>query len=190
MTFVELCNKIAFFTLRGIILMVYFFFLTSGYILLLLFIIFGFHCPIETSLLHIFSKFMVEFILCCTLFLSILLNFFSYGKKIQFFIGLPFLRRYLPDPLKGFLAFCALVFTISLLDFFNMQSLLFRVESYNSQILFYSESLKEVGLMEWGEDFLKKLQNLENEIFEKVPSEYPRKGVLTDYSERFVNLFK
>ena len=190
MTFVELCNKIAFFTLRGIILMVYFFFLTSGYILLLLFIIFGFHCPIETSLLHIFSKFMVEFILCCTLFLSILLNFFSYGKKIQFFIGLPFLRRYLPDPLNGFLAFCFLILTVSLLDLFEIKSLLFRIDSYNSQILFYSESLKEVGLMDWGDDFIKKLQDLEKEMLEKVPSKYPTKGILADYSDRFVNLFK
>jgi len=186
----EFLKKIAFFTLRGIILMVYFFFLTSGSLLLVLFIIFGFHCNIETSLLHIFSKIMVEFILCCTLLLSILLNFFSYGKKIQFFIGIPFLHRYLPDPLKGFLAFSSLIFLISLLDFFNMQSLLFRIEHYNSQIAFYSESLKDIGLMEWGDEFLRQLQDLEKEMLEKVPSKFPTKGVLTDYSERFVNLFK
>ena len=71
-----------------------------------------------------------------------------------------------------------------------MQSFLFRIEYYNSQVLFYGESLKDIELMDWGKDFIRKLQDLEKEMVEKVPSKSPTKGILTDYSERLVNLFK
>ena len=44
--------------------------------------------------------------------------------------------------------------------------------------------------MEWGEDFIKKLQEIERDMLEKSPSELPSKGVLNDYRERFVKFFK
>ena len=44
--------------------------------------------------------------------------------------------------------------------------------------------------MEWGEDFSKRDQEIEKHILENLSSEFPTKGVLADYSERFVKLFR
>jgi hypothetical protein len=100
------------------------------------------------------------------------------------------LQRFFPGPLKGFLALAFFIFTESLLDFANAQSLLSRIEDYNLCVKQVSEAIQEAGLMEWGEDFIKRVQEIEKDILEKLPSEFPTKGVLTDYSERFVKLFR
>lgn len=118
------------------------------------------------------------------------MNFFSFGKKVQSFIGEPFLQRYFPDPLKGPLALVFFIFTISLLDFVNTQSLLNRIDDYNLCVTHFSNAIKQAEQMEWGEDFIKKLQEIERDMLEKLPSELPSKGVLNDYSERFVKFFK
>lgn len=187
---IKFSKNLLMYALRTQLLIVYYFFLTPAYMIFVLFVIFGMHCPIEDSYLHIFSRFVIYFSLWSTLFLSILYNFFSYGKKVQSFIGDSFLQRFFPGPLKGFLALAFFIFTESLLDFANAQSLLSRIEDYNLCAKQLSEAIQEAELMEWGEDFIKRVQEIEKEILEKLPSEFATKGVLTDYSERFVKLFR
>jgi len=187
---VKFGKNLLMYALRTQILIIYFFFLTPGYMVFVLFVIFGMHCHIEDSFLHIFSRFVIHFTVLSTLFLSILLNFYSYGEKVQSFIGDSFLHRFFPGPLKGILPLAFFVFTEGLLDYVNVHSLLSRMEDYNLCVEQIWEALQQAERMEWGEDFFKRLQGIDKDIAEKLPSEFPTKGVLTDYSERFVKYFR
>ena len=71
--------------LRAQILIIYFFFLTPGYFLFILFVIFGKHCTLEESLLHIFSHFIVNFTLCSTFFFIDTIKFFLLWKNNTIF---------------------------------------------------------------------------------------------------------
>lgn len=74
--YIEFGKNLVLYGLRSQILVIYFFFLTPGYFVFLLLVIFGMHCNVHDSFLHIFSHIVVRFTLWSTFFLSILLNFF------------------------------------------------------------------------------------------------------------------
>ena len=186
---IEFGKNLLMYVLRTLILIIYFFFLTPGYIVFVIFVVFGMHCPVKDSYLHLFSRFVVNFTLWSTLLFAVLLNFFSYGKKVQSFIGESFLNRFFPGHLKGFLALSFFIFTESLLNFMNTHSLLRRIEDYNLCVEQLSDVIEKASLMEWGEDFSKRDQEIEKHILENLSSEFPTKRVLADYSERFVKLF-
>lgn len=183
-------RNIVLFLLRSIILIIYFFFLTRGYFLFVFFVLFGMLCDVNDSLLHLFSKVVLYFTIFSTLFLTIILNVYFLGKRVQFFIGRDFLNRYFPGPLKGLLALALFIGTISLLDSINTLSLIERRNEYELSLDHFSEEINQTEDMEWGEDFLTRLQSIEFEIKEKVPLECPTKGFLTDYTNRFVHFFR
>lgn len=72
----------------------------------------------------------------------------------------------------------------------NTHSLLCRIEDYNLCVEELSSAIEQASEMEWSEDFVKRLQEIEKNITQDLPPEFPTKGVLTDYSERFVKAFR
>lgn len=130
------------------------------------------------------------FVIFITLFLTILLNLYSIGEKVQFFIGKEFLKRYFPGPLKGLLPLALFIGTVSLVESVNTLSLLYRIESYLFTLKHFSEQIGQTTNMEWGGASLKQLQSIEFDFIREVPSECPSKGVLTEYTNWLVNLFR
>jgi len=76
------------------------------------------------------------------------------------------------------------------LDSVNILSLLYSINEYESSIKQFTYQINEVKDIDWGRDFLLKAKSLDSAIKEKAPTEYPYKGTLTLYTNRFVNLFK
>ncbi len=186
----KLSRNCIFYALRAQILMIYFFFLTRGYLFFVFFVLFGMLCDIEESYLHIFSRFVVHLVIYTTFFLTLILNFFEFGQKVQFFIGHDFLQRYFPGPLKGLLALALFISTWSILESVIILSLLYNINEYESSIKQFTDQINEIENMDRGRDFLLKAQSIEYAMKENVPTEYPCKGTLTFYTNRIVNLFK
>lgn len=182
--------NVIFYAIRAQVLIVYFFFSARGYFFFVFFVLFGMLCDIEDSYLHLFSKCLVYLVVYTTFFLTLILNLFYFGKKVQFFIGNDFLQRYLPGPLKGLLPFALFLSTWSLLESVNTLSLLYSINDYEFSIKQFTNQINEAKTMDWGRDFLLKAESLESAIKDKLPAEYPSKGTLTLYTNRFVNLFK
>lgn len=188
--YLHLFTNILLYVLRSLILIIYFFFLTRGYFVFVFFVLFGMHCNINDSLLHLLSHFIVSFTLWLTFFFSIMLNVYYFGENLQFFIGKEFLQKYLPGPLKGVLPLALFISTISLLESVDTFSLLYRIEFYQASLKDFKDQINIAKDMDWGKDFLLKLESIEMDIREKIPSNPPSKGILTEYTERILTFFR
>ena len=82
---IEFGKNLLMYVLRTLILIIYFFLLTPGYIVFVIFVVFGIHCSVKDSYLHLFSRFVVNFTLWSTLFFAVLLNFFFLRKESTIF---------------------------------------------------------------------------------------------------------
>ena len=160
------------------------FFMTYFYFVFILLIIFGLHCQLKSNVIHICSQWVVLFTMYSAFSIFVLLNIPLFGDKIQDFIGKPFLNYYLPGPLKGGLAFTFFLFTVTVIGYIDTHSLSSRILEYNSIVDSINDSLELVSTKEWGTDFLKDLQTIESNVFNKIPKKFPSTGILTDFSDK------
>ena len=165
---------------RFLVLVVSYFSLTKFYFFFLLFTIFGFHCEINDSFLHLFSQKIVLFTLYSALFLSFLLNVPFFGKKIQFFLGISFLDKYLPGHFKAVLFFAWLLFTVVFLNYIDALSLSNKMLEYDQIVKGMEDSFANMPEKGWDKDFL------ESDVFKKLPKEYPSTGIITDFSNTVI----
>lgn len=157
--YMEFGKNLVLYVLRTQILIIIFF-LSGGYFVFVFFIIFETHCDVFESFLHIFFhdlKLLSFFYIRIHCFFTILLIFFSYGEKVQFFIGKFFRRIIFPVPLKKIIALPLFISIISLLDSANTLILLIllkRIDIYELCVKQFSEHIKRAKEMYWGRDFL------------------------------------
>jgi hypothetical protein len=160
--------------------------LTPFYFVFVLFVIFGFTCQINDSIINLFSQWVVLFSVYSSLFLFLLLNAPFLGEKIQFYLGKSFIDRRLPGKLKGALPLTLFLITIAIICYIDTFSLYFRILDYNSISDSINQSLKSTSEKSWGNEFLKDLLDIESTVLKKLPKEFPSTGILTDFSHKVI----
>ena len=179
-------RNIILYPLRFTVLTVHCLSLTRGCFVFALLVVLGFYCTTEHTLLQHFSRSVVLFAISSSFFLLIVLNItpFSIGERVQGFIGVHFLQRFLVGRAKGLLALLSLLVIASLLYLVEDISFTQRTTEYYASFseiltLLYDVKQPDNCTLEEVAIFYDKI---EVRIAEELKDGLPVNGFLTDFT--------
>lgn len=172
---------------KGSILLIHYFSYTPFYVLYILMIILGFFCTVKESYMSVISSTFICVLLFFTLFFIVILNLQITSKKIEHFLGKPFIDRYLPGHFKGLYSLLLFVVTISLLDFMEASSLYMKTCEFQDSLDLTNKDIEYLTVNHMSISNMNVDGNI-NDLLLKIgdlpAGGYPKTGFLTDLSSR------